>query len=108
MTRHNGQFRLPRHVAREEVNIRLEYDPCIPGLLAHPAPRRAPYRRALPFISVRDYLRAYIRFSLDVFKQQQGIDKYKARFPQRVTEFVERGMHNILAIVEWPSQCSCR
>ena len=89
----------------EEVNIRLEYGPHIPGPLAHPAPRRAPYRRALPFISVRDYLRAYIRSSLDAFKEQQGIDKYNARFLQRVTDFVERGMHNILAIVEWLSQC---
>jgi len=53
-----------------------------------------------PFTSVRAYLRAYIYSSLDSFKRQQGIDEYKARFLQRVTDFVEGGMHNIPAIVE--------
>jgi hypothetical protein len=49
-----------------------------------------------PFASVR----AYICSSLDAFKRQQGIDEYKARFLQRVTNFVEGGMHNIPTIVE--------
>ena len=53
-----------------------------------------------PFASVRDYLRAYICSSLDAFKRQQGIDEYKTRFLQPVTDFVEGGMHNIPAIVE--------
>jgi hypothetical protein len=52
------------------------------------------------FTTVRDYLRAYICSSLDSFKRQQGIDEYKARCLQRVTDFVEGGMHNIPAIVE--------
>jgi hypothetical protein len=58
------------------------------------------YNLGGPFTSVRDYLRAYICSSLDAFKRQQGIDEYKARFLQRVTDFVEGGMHNIPAIVE--------
>jgi hypothetical protein len=53
-----------------------------------------------PFDSVRDYLRAYIYSSLDALKRQQGIDEYKERFLQRVTDFVEGGMHNIPIIVE--------
>ena len=58
------------------------------------------YNLGGPFTTVRDYLRAYICSSLDSFKRQQGIDEYKARFLQRVTDFVEGGMHNIPAIVE--------
>lgn len=58
------------------------------------------YNLGGPFTSVRDYLRAYIYSSLDGFKRQQGIDEYKARFLERVTDFVEGGMHNIPAIVE--------
>jgi hypothetical protein len=53
-----------------------------------------------PFASVRDYLCAYICASLEAFKRQQGIDEYKARFLQRVTDFVESGMHNIPTVVE--------
>ncbi|KUJ14302.1 uncharacterized protein LY89DRAFT_686780 [Mollisia scopiformis] len=53
-----------------------------------------------PFDSVRDYLRAYIYSSLDALKRQQGIDEYKERFLQRITDFVEGGMHNIPMIVE--------
>lgn len=53
-----------------------------------------------PFTSVRDYLRAYICSALDAFKRQQGIEEYKARFLQRVTDFVEHDMHYIPAIVE--------
>lgn len=53
-----------------------------------------------PFTSIRDYLRAYICSSLDAFKRQQGIDEYKTRFLQRVTDFVQGSMHNIPAIVE--------
>jgi hypothetical protein len=52
------------------------------------------------FTSVRDYLRAYSCSSLDVFKRQQGIDEYKARFLRQVADFVRDGMHNIPAIVE--------
>lgn len=58
------------------------------------------YNLGGPFASVRDYLRAYICSSLEAFKRQQGIDEYKARFLQRVTDFVEGGMHNISAVVE--------
>src|ERR1700694_2081845 len=53
-----------------------------------------------PFVSVHDYLCAYICSSLEAFKRQQGIDEYKARFLQRVTDFAEVGMHKIPAIVE--------
>lgn len=53
-----------------------------------------------PFTSVRDYLRAHICSALVAFERQQGIDEYKARFLQRVKDFVERGMHCIPAIVE--------
>lgn len=38
------------------------------------------YRLGGPFTSVRDYLRAYIRSSLEALKRQQGIDEYKERF----------------------------
>ncbi|PQE28762.1 kinase-like domain protein [Rutstroemia sp. NJR-2017a WRK4] len=58
------------------------------------------YKLGGPFTTVRDYLRAHICSSLDSFKRQEGIDEYKARFLQRVTDFVEGGMHNIPAIVE--------
>lgn len=58
------------------------------------------YNLGGPFTSVRDYLRAYICSALDAFKRQQGIEEYKARFLQRVTDFVEHGMHCIPAIVE--------
>jgi hypothetical protein len=53
-----------------------------------------------PFSFVRDYLRAYIRASLDAFRRQEGIDEYKERFLQQVTDFVEGGMPNIPQIVE--------
>lgn len=58
------------------------------------------YNLGRPFTSVRDYLHAYIGSSLDAFKRPQGIDKYKVRFLQRVTAFVECGMKNISAIIE--------
>ncbi|MCJ1344451.1 hypothetical protein MMC31_002654 [Peltigera leucophlebia] len=53
-----------------------------------------------PFISVRNYLRTHICSALDAFKRQQGSKEYKARDLQRVTDFVERVMNYIPAVVE--------
>ena len=53
-----------------------------------------------PFESVADYLRAKVRGSLDLFRKQNGIDEYKDRYLQRVTDFVETGMLNIPDVVE--------
>jgi len=53
-----------------------------------------------PFSSVAAYLRASIRAALSAFQKQQGIEEYKSRYLQRVTEFVEAGMLSIPAVVE--------
>jgi hypothetical protein len=51
-------------------------------------------------LSLIKILRTYICSSLDAFKRQQVIDEYKARLLQRITNFVEGGMHNIPTVVE--------
>jgi hypothetical protein len=53
-----------------------------------------------PFHSVADYLRASVRASLLAFQKQQGIDEYKSRYLQSVTDLVEKGMQNIPKVVE--------
>jgi hypothetical protein len=53
-----------------------------------------------PFSSVRDYLHAYIRSSLDALQKQQGIDEYKERFLSGIINFVEGGMHKIPIVME--------
>jgi len=46
-TRSDGQFHLSAYVARGETDIRPQDGSCIPGLLVHPPPQRAPHRRTL-------------------------------------------------------------
>jgi len=58
------------------------------------------YDFATPFTSVRDYLRAFIRFHLEKFEKQDDVDSYKDRYLSRVKASVEAGMHNIPEIVE--------
>ena len=41
-----------------------------------------------PFSSVHEYLRAYIRSSLEALKKQQGIEEYKTQFLDRIEVFV--------------------
>lgn len=53
-----------------------------------------------PFYSVRDYLQAYIRFSLRSLEREQGIEEYKERFLGRIKSLVENNMGRIPAIVE--------
>lgn len=65
----------------------------------HVGPERQ-FSVAGPFSSVAEYLRAKIRGSLLAFQKQECIEEYKARYLQRVTDFVETGMLNIPAVVE--------
>ncbi|EFY93338.1 hypothetical protein J3459_016544 [Metarhizium acridum] len=53
-----------------------------------------------PFASVREYLRAYIRFSLAALEKQQGIEDYKEQFLERIRDIVDNHLHEIPAIVE--------
>ncbi|KAM5473641.1 hypothetical protein MauCBS54593_002438 [Microsporum audouinii] len=53
-----------------------------------------------PFSSVREYLQAYIKSSLVALEKQQGIEKYKEKFLERIGDFVKNCMHKIPAIVE--------
>lgn len=53
-----------------------------------------------PFSSVREYLRAHIRYILPCLERAEGIDEYKERFLSRIQTFVNNCMHKIPAIVE--------
>ena len=54
-----------------------------------------------PFSSVREYLGAYIRSSLDALKKQQGIEEYKAQFFDRIEAFIDTRLDTAIpSIVE--------
>lgn len=54
-----------------------------------------------PFSSVREYLGAYIRSSLDALKKQQGIEEYKAQFLDRIEAFIDTRLDTAIpSIVE--------
>lgn len=53
-----------------------------------------------PFDSVRTYLGAYLTSALEALRRQEGIDEYKDHYLERITTFVESGMHHIPQIVE--------
>ena len=53
-----------------------------------------------PFKTVRDYLRAYLRYSFSALEKQQGIDEYKARYLDRISNFLDRHEHDMPAVVE--------
>ncbi|KAK4144547.1 uncharacterized protein C8A04DRAFT_36543 [Dichotomopilus funicola] len=54
-----------------------------------------------PFSSVREYLGAYIRSSLDALKKQQGIEEYKAQFLNRTEAFLNTRLDTAIpSIVE--------
>ena len=65
----------------------------------HVGPDRQ-YGFSASFPSVRDHIRAFIRFHLTAFEAQDGIESYKQRYLSRLKAFVEAGMHNIPEIVE--------
>ncbi|KAL9095546.1 MAG: hypothetical protein Q9163_006504 [Psora crenata] len=52
------------------------------------------------FITVRGYLRAYIRSSFSALVKQQGIDEYKGQYLGRIGEFIDRPEYGIPAVVE--------
>lgn len=58
------------------------------------------YNLGGPFVSVRDYLCAYIRFSLMALEKQEGIKEYKDRYLDLLQDFVEKRMDEIPAVVE--------
>ena len=53
-----------------------------------------------PFSSVREYLRAHIRYSFAALEKQQGIEKYKTRFKDRIKDFIDRHLDDIPLVVE--------
>ena len=53
------------------------------------------YNLGGPFKSVREYLRAYIRYSFSALEKQQGIDEYKGKYLFRIREFLDRHEHVI-------------
>ena len=53
-----------------------------------------------PFNSVREYLRAHIRYSFSALSKQQGIDEYKEKYLGRIREFLDRHEHDIPIMVE--------
>lgn len=58
------------------------------------------YNLGGPFITVRGYLRAYIRSSFSALVKQQGIDEYKGQYLGRIGEFIDRHEYDIPAVVE--------
>lgn len=53
-----------------------------------------------PFLSVRDYLRAYIKASLAALEKQEGIQEYKDRYLDQLRGFIEDCTDKIPAVVE--------
>lgn len=53
-----------------------------------------------PFISVRDYLCAYLKSSLTALEKQEGIGEYKDIYLPLIRDFIETRMNEIPAIVE--------
>lgn len=53
-----------------------------------------------PYHSVREYLQAYIRYSLFSLEKHQGIEEYKRQYMDRIRDFVNNSLHHIRAVVE--------
>ncbi|KAL7935535.1 hypothetical protein V8C35DRAFT_299722 [Trichoderma chlorosporum] len=53
-----------------------------------------------PFHSVREYLRAHIKYSLIALEKQEGIEEYKEQYLHRIRDFVNTRLQQIPAVVE--------
>ncbi|KAL9016622.1 MAG: hypothetical protein Q9185_006034 [Variospora sp. 1 TL-2023] len=53
-----------------------------------------------PFSSVREYLRAYLRYSFVTLEKQNGIDEYKEWFQTRIKGFIDQHLDDIPLVVE--------
>ncbi|KAL8648445.1 MAG: hypothetical protein Q9210_004985 [Variospora velana] len=53
-----------------------------------------------PFPSVREYLRAYIRYSFVALEKQNGIDEYKEWFQTHIKSFIDQHLDDIPLVVE--------
>ncbi|KAI4136582.1 MAG: hypothetical protein LQ341_005542, partial [Variospora aurantia] len=53
-----------------------------------------------PFSSVREYLRAYLRYSFVALEKQNGIDEYKEWFQSHIKGFIDQHLDDIPLVVE--------